>query len=123
MHETYDFSPFFGKESQLKSYRVSNEAELPSRVVVDNTSHPVFTIVEVQTRDRIGLLYALLQAIGALGLRIELSRITTEREVALDTFYLLNADSKKVTDSDEIARLQTRLREAVGARKDLFAVY
>lgn len=123
MHREYDFSPFFGKESKLRSYRVSNEAELPSRVVVDNSSHPVFTIVEVQTRDRIGLLYSLLRAIGSLDLRIELSRITTEREVALDTFYLLSADSKKVAEAQDITKLQTRLREAVGASKDILTVY
>ena len=38
--EDYDFSSFLNKEALLRTYRISQEAEIPTEIVVDNTSHP-----------------------------------------------------------------------------------
>ena len=62
--EDYDFSPLLNKDALLRTYRMSQEAEIPTKIVVDNTSHPSFTLVDVQTPDRLGLLYDLLRALG-----------------------------------------------------------
>jgi [protein-PII] uridylyltransferase len=117
-HSEYDFTPFFAKPSSLRGYRVSHEVERPARVVIDNLAHPVFTIVEIQSPDRLGLLYALLRAFGQEGISIGLSRVTTEMEIALDTFYVLGRDGAKVEDRDTIARLQKKLTRAAAGETD-----
>ncbi len=114
----YDFTPLIGEPQRLRSYKVSNEVELPTRIVVDNTSHPIYTIVEIQSPDRLGLLYSLLRAFGKAGVATELSRITTEMEIAMDTFYVTDRSRQKITDRAAIARLHALLeRAAVGERK------
>ncbi len=114
-HSEYDFTPFFAKPSSLRSYRVSHEVERPARVVVDNLAHPVFTIFEIQSPDRLGLLYSLLRAFGQEGVSIGLSRVTTEMEIALDTFYVLGRDGSKIDNRDTIARLEKKLIRAAAA--------
>jgi [protein-PII] uridylyltransferase len=96
---------------------MSQEADIPTRIAVDNRSHPAFTIVDVETPDRMGLLYDLFGAIARLGLSLELARITTEKEVAIDTFYLIRAsDGAKLSTDREVRALQRALHDAAVSR-------
>ena len=109
--QDYDFTPLLNKEALLRTYRISQEAEIPTKIVVDNTSHPTFTLVDIQTPDRLGLLYDLLRALGETEVHIELSRITTEMDVAMDTFYVTDGNGK-ITDQSAIKRMQRLLQRA-----------
>jgi [protein-PII] uridylyltransferase len=109
--EDYDFSPLLNKDALLRTYRISQEVEIPTKIVVDNTSHPSFTLVDIQTPDRLGLLYDLLRALGEANVNIELSRITTEMDVAMDTFYVTDGD-RKIVDESAIKRIQRLLQRA-----------
>jgi [protein-PII] uridylyltransferase len=112
----FDFAPHIAKARQKIGYRMSQEAEIPTRITIDNRGHPSFTIVDIQTPDRIGLLYDLFGALTDLGLSLELARITTEKEVALDTFYVYRAsDGAKLSGDEEIANLQRTLQRAATA--------
>ncbi|BET68836.1 [protein-PII] uridylyltransferase [Opitutales bacterium ASA1] len=68
------------------------------------------TIVEVQTPDQIGLLYQVSKAIYDHGFDITFARINTERGLAIDTFYIENADKDAVA---EVGRLED-LRDTIG---------
>lgn len=112
----FDFTPLIAEPSRLRGYRLSQDAELPTRITISNAAHPLYTIVEVQTPDRLGLLYSLLRALGGAGISIQTSRITTEMEVAMDTFYVMGRDDRKITDEPAIERLQRLLQRAAGER-------
>lgn len=111
-HLKYDFRPLMKERSFLKSYRVTQQIDLPTRISIQNSLHPLYTIVEIQTPDRLGLLYDLLRSLSDANVQIELSRITTEMEVAIDTFYITGPDGSKVEDDEAILDLQSRLRKA-----------
>lgn len=109
----FDFAPHIAKARRRVGYLMSQEADIPTRIAVDNEGHPSFTIVDIETPDRMGLLYDLFGAIARLGLSLELARITTEKEVAMDTFYLCRAeDGGKLAADDEIRALQQALHKA-----------
>jgi [protein-PII] uridylyltransferase len=72
------------------------------------------TVVEVNARDRDGLLARLALVIHRLGHQIHSAHITTYGERAVDTFYLTNANGRKLGD-EEIAALRADLLEAAGA--------
>lgn len=110
--EDFDFTPLISKEARLRTYRLSQEFDLPTRITIENSSHPIYTLVDIQTPDRLGLLYDLLRAMGSAGVIIELSRITTEMDVAMDSFYIHSKDGQKVTDPAAIKRLQRLLQRA-----------
>lgn len=70
------------------------------------------TIVEVATRDRVGVLYAITHTLAELGLDISLAKVSTEGERIADVFYVTRG-GKRITDAAERARLVARLSTAV----------
>ena len=64
---------------------------------VDNHESSEATIVEVFTRDRLGVLYAITQTLADLGLDISVSKVSTEGEKVADVFYVTR-DGAKLTD-------------------------
>jgi [protein-PII] uridylyltransferase len=115
----FDFGSHIAKARARSGYRMSQEADIPTRITVDNRSHPSFTIVDIETPDRLGLLYELFAVLDRRDLNLELARITTEKEVAMDTFYLSRAeDGAKISGDRDVRELQRALHDAaVGGRE------
>jgi [protein-PII] uridylyltransferase len=72
------------------------------------------TIVEVFTRDRVGVLYAITQTLAELGLDISLAKVSTEGEKVADVFYVTRA-GKRIVDEAERGKMIARLRAALEA--------
>lgn len=108
----YDYTPHIPVEKGMQFYRLKQDIDMPTKVVVDSKAHPHFTLVEVQTPDRPGLLYELLRAFNEAGAWIESSRITTEKDVALDAFYITDHNRNKLTDPGSLQRLQKLIQHA-----------
>ncbi|MGE5182854.1 MAG: [protein-PII] uridylyltransferase [Acidobacteriota bacterium] len=72
------------------------------------------TIVEVFTRDRMGVLYAITHTLAELGLDISLAKVSTEGEKAADVFYVTRA-GERITDAALREQIVAKLREAVEA--------
>ncbi len=71
------------------------------------------TIVEVQARDEIGLLYRLAKIISDHHFDITFARIGTERGVAIDTFYIEGENRELVADSARLLALRDALAAAI----------
>lgn len=109
--EDYDFTEHLEKQKKRRRWHLSQELDFPTRIAIDNDAHPNYTLIDVQTPDRLGLLYTLLRAVGRAGAHIHLSRIATEKGAAIDTFYVTDAEGKKIKDQKSVARLQQALRD------------
>jgi [protein-PII] uridylyltransferase len=116
-NEDFDFGPLIERARQPDRPRPTHEVEFPTSIVVDNKAHPAYTLVQVQTPDRIGLLYELLSCLGRENVYIALSRISTQNGAAIDTFYVVDETTRgKVTESHRVAALQKHLQiAALGA--------
>lgn len=110
--EEFDFTPLIAKAMRKYDFRLAQELDFPTRIIIDNDAHPTYTLVDVQTPDRLGLLYNLLQAFGRAGVQIALSRIATEKGAAIDSFYVTDMEGRKLKDASAIARLQNTLQAA-----------
>ena len=66
----------------------SPEIDFPTRITIENKSHPTSTLIQVETPDRLGLLYDLVSCLGRNNVYITLSRINTDKGAAIDTFYV-----------------------------------
>ncbi|PYK32111.1 MAG: hypothetical protein DME57_01060, partial [Verrucomicrobia bacterium] len=118
--ENFEFAPLLEQARSKIQYRRLQELEFPAGIAIDNKAHPTYTLVQIEAPDRVGLLYDLLTALGQEGVNIVLSRISTQKGAAIDTFYITERASRaKITDSHRIAELQRRLRAAIvgGAAK------
>jgi [protein-PII] uridylyltransferase len=85
--------------------------EVPTEIRLHDDS-PQATIVEVFTRDRMGVLYAITQTLAELGLDISLAKVSTEGEKVADVFYVTRGGNR-ITDEAERTALMSRLRVAV----------
>jgi [protein-PII] uridylyltransferase len=87
--------------------------EFPTRIITYHNGHPTYTLVEIQTADRLGLVYDLLRVLGEQGVSIGLSRISTEKGAAVDTFYVVDATTRaKLSGAERIRVLQAELHRA-----------
>jgi len=112
--EAFEFGPLLEQAQRRIHHRRSHELEFPTGITVDNKAHPVYTLIQIETPDRIGLLHDLLTALGKQGANIVLSRISTQKGAAIDTFYVTDsATGAKITDSNRIAAIQHHLRAAI----------
>ncbi len=84
------------------------------RVLIDINASTKHTLVEVNARDRPGLLFDLAQAIADLGLSIVTARVATYGERAVDAFYVRNSFGLKIASGSQLASLRGRLLEVVG---------
>lgn len=116
--DDYDFSEHLEKQKKRRGYHLSQELDFPTRISIDNDAHPTYTLIDIQTPDRLGLLYTLLRAVGRAGAQIALSRIATEKGAAIDSFYVTDAEGRKIRDNKSVLRLQTALREASQQRPE-----
>ncbi|ROQ89545.1 [protein-PII] uridylyltransferase family protein [Desulfosoma caldarium] len=81
----------------------------PSRVLLDNDSAKEYTIVEVYTMDRPGLLYTITRTLLDLQVRIHVAKITTKVDQVADIFYIKNHRGEKVTDREQVEELRRAL--------------
>jgi [protein-PII] uridylyltransferase len=82
---------------------------VPPRVVIDNHASNTHTVVEVNGRDRSGLLHDVTAAISEQGLQIASAHVSTYGQRAVDVFYVKDVFGLKV----ENERRLTQLREAI----------
>jgi [protein-PII] uridylyltransferase len=95
-----------------------------TEVTIDNRTSEQYTVIDVFTQDRVGLLFAITHTLFKLGLRIHLARITTNADQALDVFYISDSDGDKITDiaaqrdlRDKLLdRLEERPAESIAAQ-------
>jgi [protein-PII] uridylyltransferase len=80
-------------------------------VTVDNRSSEQFTVVDVFTQDRVGLLFAITHTLFKLGLIIHLARISTNADQALDVFYVSDGEGNKITGLERMRELRAALTE------------
>jgi [protein-PII] uridylyltransferase len=84
---------------------------LPIKVEVENTVSDFYTVVEVFTHDRPGLLYGIAQKIFEMGLNLWMARISTKVDQVVDSFYIQDLSGAKVEDEEKIGMIKKVLLE------------
>jgi [protein-PII] uridylyltransferase len=111
--EHFDFAPLMEETRKQSRGRLVQEIEFSTGVAIDNKAHSAYTLIQVQTPDRLGLLYDLLSCLDRKAVSITLSRISTQNGAAIDTFYVADRLTHgKIADSQRIAALQEHLQTA-----------
>ncbi len=85
------------------------------RVLLDNKASGSHTVIEVNGRDRPGLLFELTRALTGLNLQVSSAKISTYGEKVVDVFYVKNLFGHKIEHSAKLVEIQRTL-EVVLAR-------
>jgi [protein-PII] uridylyltransferase len=84
-----------------------------TRVDIDNRVSQDFTVIDVSTRDRIGILFAIANTLFHLDLRIHLAKITTTVDRVLDVFYVTDSNGRKIEDTQTLNHIEEALLAAL----------
>ena len=87
---------------------------VPPRVVIDNRASHTHTVIEVNGRDRPGLLHDVTAAISEQGLQIASAHVTTYGVRAVDVFYVKDVFGLKVENDRKLSSLRAALVMALG---------
>jgi [protein-PII] uridylyltransferase len=88
---------------------------VPPRVVIDNRASNTHTVLEVNGRDRPGLLHDVTAAISDQGLQIASAHVTTYGVRAVDVFYVKDVFGLKVENERKLALLRDALLAALAS--------
>ncbi len=105
-------------ELERKALQGARSAQLlrprfPTEVNVDNKSASNYTIIDVITQDRPGLLFCLSNALQRAGLSIWFAKINTEGERVIDVFYVSGSSGHKIVDPAQMEGIRQAIVSAV----------
>ena len=86
---------------------------VPTTITFDNEGSDIYTIIEVDTRDRPALLYDLTRTLAANNVYIASAVIATYGEQVVDTFYVKDMFGLKFHSDSRRRTLERKLREAI----------
>ena len=83
--------------------------EVPTKISFDNKGSHKQTMIEVDTRDRLGLLYNITNTLFRNQITIRSAVIATYGEQAVDTFYVNDLFGEKITSSQKLEQVRKEL--------------
>ncbi len=105
------------KPARLPSWAKRKGPDVRTKVVIDNSVSPRYTVVDVYARDHVGLLYAITHVLYLEGLSIALSKVNTEGLKAADVFYVERAGGRKL-DPEHCEALRQKLADAIEVSRE-----
>jgi [protein-PII] uridylyltransferase len=94
-------------------YQAYTGERIQTEVRFDNEASETRSLIEVETEDRIGLLYTIAETLAELDLDISAAKILTEKGAAIDSFYVRELDGSKVEDPERQKNIERKLRSAI----------
>lgn len=92
--------------------------DVPTTITFDNAGSELYTVIEVDTRDRVGLLYDLTRTLAAANINIFSAVVTTYGEQAVDSFYVKDLFGFKISSKSKQDAIERKLREAITRARD-----
>jgi [protein-PII] uridylyltransferase len=113
MIQTGEKNAFQLIDDRLKNYpspvsdRIKNEK---SFILVNNKKSDTYTVLEVKTRDRFGLLFKIAQILNRFEINIISAKLSTRIDRVVDVFYINTLSGKKIEDPAVISSLEDTLK-------------
>jgi len=86
---------------------------VPPRVIINNNASRTNTVIEVNGRDRPGLLFQVTRALTSLNLQISSAKISTYGEKVVDVFYVKDLFGHKIEDETRLKNIREGLLAAL----------
>jgi [protein-PII] uridylyltransferase len=93
--------------------------KVPTRVEIDNEVSDTYTVIDIRTQDRIGLLYTITSTMTRLGLYIHISMISTKGDEASDTFYVRDIFGQKICNKERLKEIVDTIYTAIEQKKNV----
>ena len=106
------------ENSQHSLFLHRHAPKVPTVVQTDTEASDLFTIVEVFTEDRIGVLFKITYTLHQLGLSIHVAKISTNVDQAADVFYVTDENGQKIQEPGRLAEIRRALYESLAPQDE-----
>ena len=106
------------KIPELKKQR-TKKISVPPRIIIQNDESKTNTVIEINGKDRPGLLYDLTSCITKIGLQISAAKVTTVGMKAIDVFYVRDSFGLKIINKNKINNIKEILIETLNIKKQI----
>lgn len=101
------------KSGVIKRDHPSYRPRKVSEVIIDNAQSDFFTVIQVYTTDKIGLLYDITSVLYEHNLDIKFAKIGSKGDMVADFFYVKDTLGQKLLDEEKINQLKNALLKAI----------
>lgn len=114
--ERVDFHALIARHKITRPlYQAYTGEQMPTLIRFDNEASETRTLIEIETEDRVGLLYTISEVLTAFHLDISAAKILTEKGAAIDSFYVRELDGGKVLTPERQESIERDLLSAIRA--------
>jgi [protein-PII] uridylyltransferase len=99
------------ESSRTSLFLQKRAPKVSTSIQTDNEASDDFTIVEVFTADRIGVLFTITHGLHRLGLSIHVAKISTNVDQVADVFYVTEQGGGKIEDPVRLEEIRQSLYE------------
>ncbi len=101
------------EESGRPSLFKKRAPKVPTVIKIDNEASHDFTVVEVYTQDRIGVLFTITYGMHQLGISIHLAKISTNVDQVADVFYVTDEQGGKIRAQERLELIRQTLHRSL----------
>ena len=84
-----------------------------TKVDIDNEVSEEYTVIDILTHDKVGLLYLITSTLAEMGLYIGVSKISTKVDQVADVFYVRDIFGQKITAPEKLGDICSKLMIAI----------
>jgi [protein-PII] uridylyltransferase len=84
-----------------------------TRIEIDNEVSDDYSVIDIYTHDKVGLLYLITSTLTHIGLYIGVSKISTKVDQVADVFYVRDIFGQKIVAPEKLEEIKERLRTAI----------
>lgn len=110
-----DVAPLVDRARNRLFSMVQRSFPMPTQIRFDNASSSKYTVIDVETGDRTGLLYDIATAMNDHGLDIATARIVTDARRVRDAFYV-TLDGNKLDNPEQHGPVRAAIHGAIHPR-------
>jgi len=112
--EEVNFHALIARQNIVRPvYQAYTGERIATQIRVDNESSETRTLIEIETEDRVGLLYTISETLSELALDISAAKIVTEKGAAIDNFYVSEIAGEKVLSPERQHTIERKLKHAI----------
>ncbi len=104
-----------GLQSRDKFKKRERDFRIPTQIMFDNEGSELYTIIEIATRDRPGLLFDLTRTLASKNIYIASAVIATYGAEVVDVFYVKDMFGMKIHSKDKQKLISGHLSDAIEA--------
>ena len=101
------------RRSRRPSILSRRRRAVATTVEIDNRVSREYTVLDVYTGDRVGLLFTITNCLYHLWLEIHLAKINTMVDQVLDVFYVTDNEGRKIESPERLESIRRALLQAL----------